>query len=204
MKKLVAFIMVLILIFSMYACDNTQVPNNDNKQPQSEDNQQTINEEICGHIWDDGIEVEGGNGGYVMEYTCTICGEKDQQIITIIPSYPVTKDDIVDKVYLYEKEGCGGNFTIEIKADGTFVYYEGFLSSHIGIGEWSYSDTDRMLTLFEKMDRINENGEWEQVTHSYSFFVEMDTLIFVDKGLDMGLGNFLYVKVKHGEKFFVR
>ena len=45
----------------------------------------TPNEEICEHIWDDGVEVEGGNGGYVMEYTCTICGEKEQQIITIIP-----------------------------------------------------------------------------------------------------------------------
>ena len=204
MKKLVAFIMVLILIFSMCACNNTQVPNNDNKQSQSEDNQQTLNEKNCKHIWDDGIEVEGGNGGYVMEYTCTVCGEKDQQTITIIPSYPVTKDDIVDKIYLYEKEGFGGNFTIEIKADGTFAYYEGFLSSHFGTGEWSYSDTDRMLTLFEKMDRLNENGEWEQVTHSYSFLVEMDTLIFVDKGLDMDLDNFLYVKVKHGEKFFVQ
>ena len=45
MKKLVAFIMVLILIFSMCACNNTQVPNNDNKQSQSEDNQQTPNDD---------------------------------------------------------------------------------------------------------------------------------------------------------------
>ena len=43
------------------------------------------NEKICEHIWDDGIEVEGGTGAYLMEYTCTVCGEKDQQIITIIP-----------------------------------------------------------------------------------------------------------------------
>ena len=41
--------------------------------------------QICEHIWDDGIEVEGGNDAYLMEYTCTICGEKDQQIIFIIP-----------------------------------------------------------------------------------------------------------------------
>ena len=45
MKKLVAFIMVLILIFSMCACNNTQVSNNDNKQSQSEDNQQTPNDD---------------------------------------------------------------------------------------------------------------------------------------------------------------
>ena len=203
MKKTVAFIMVLILLVSMCACNDLQLPNNDSKQSQSENNQQTPNEEVCEHIWDDGIEVEGGIGGYVMEYTCTVCGKKDQQIITIIPPYYVTEDDIVDKVYVYEKEGFGGgSFTIQIKADGTFTYYEGMLSSHIGSGEWSYSDG--MLTLFEKMYRLNETGKVEQVTNSYSFVVEKDTLIFVDKGLELGLGNFLYVTVKHGEKFIAQ
>ena len=111
----------------------------------------------------------------------------------------MTKDDIVDKVYVYEKDGCGGDFTIEIKADGTFTYYEGMLSSHIGMGEWSYSDG--MLTLIEKSSRFNEAYEkMEEVIFSYSFSVEKDTLIFVDKGS----GNFRYVKVKDGEKFFVQ
>ena len=141
MKKIFAFIMVLILFVSMSACNDAQLPN-------------------------------------------------------------ITKEDIVDKVYVYEKDGFGGDFTIEIKADGTFFYYEGLLSSHMGTGEWSYSDG--MLTLFEKMHRINEANEWVEVIKSYSFSVEKDTLIFVDKGLDMDLGNFLYVKVKDGEKFFAQ
>ena len=111
----------------------------------------------------------------------------------------MTKDDIVDKVYVYEKDGFGGDFTIEIKADGTFTYYEGSLSSHIGRGEWSYSDG--MLTLIEKSARFNEAyKKMEEVIFSYSFSVEKDTLIFVDKGS----GNFGYVKVKDGEKFFVQ
>ena len=42
-------------------------------------------EEVCEHIWDEGVEVEGGNGGYVMEYTCTLCGNKQRETITIIP-----------------------------------------------------------------------------------------------------------------------
>ena len=46
MKKLVAFIMVLILIFSMCACNNTQLPDDDNKQTQSENNQQTQNNNL--------------------------------------------------------------------------------------------------------------------------------------------------------------
>ena len=39
----------------------------------------------CDHQWDDGVEIEGGNGGYVMEYTCTLCGDKKRETITIIP-----------------------------------------------------------------------------------------------------------------------
>lgn len=44
-----------------------------------------LKEEECNHEWDDGVEVEGGNGGYVMEYTCTLCGDKKRETITIIP-----------------------------------------------------------------------------------------------------------------------
>ncbi len=43
------------------------------------------NAEECNHQWDDGIEIEGGNGGYVMEYTCSLCGYKQRETITIIP-----------------------------------------------------------------------------------------------------------------------
>ena len=45
MKKLVAFIMVLILIFSMCSCNNTQLSDDDNKQSPSESNQQTPNDD---------------------------------------------------------------------------------------------------------------------------------------------------------------
>ena len=110
----------------------------------------------------------------------------------------MAKEDITDKVYVYEKAGFGGDFTIEIKSDGTFTYYEGFFSSHIGMGEWSYSDG--MLTLFEKISRFNEAQELEEVIHSYSFSVEKDTLIFADNGS----GNFRYIKVKDGERFVVQ
>ena len=44
-----------------------------------------LNDEECNHEWDDGIEVEGGSGCYVMEYTCTLCGDKKRETITIIP-----------------------------------------------------------------------------------------------------------------------
>ena len=110
----------------------------------------------------------------------------------------MTKDDIVDKIYVYEKEGCGSNFTIEIKADGTFSYYEGMLSSHIGMGEWSYSDG--ILTLKEKTARFVNAERMESVVVTFNFSVEKDTLIFIKNGAD----NFRYVTVKDGEKFFAQ
>ena len=33
--------------------------------------------------------------------------------------------------YRYEKEGFGGDFVITLKADGTYTFYEGYLSSYI-------------------------------------------------------------------------
>ena len=46
------------------------------------------------HTWNEGVEVESGTGGYIMEYTCTICGKKHQEITTIIPPTPVFIDNL--------------------------------------------------------------------------------------------------------------
>ena len=37
------------------------------------------------HQWDEGREIEGGNGVYVMKYICEVCGASKEEIITIIP-----------------------------------------------------------------------------------------------------------------------
>ena len=42
-------------------------------------------EEKCSHAWDLGVEIEGGVGGYVVEYTCLRCGAKHRETITIAP-----------------------------------------------------------------------------------------------------------------------
>lgn len=39
----------------------------------------------CEHQWDEGIEIASGTGAYMMEYTCKLCNEKYEDIITIIP-----------------------------------------------------------------------------------------------------------------------
>ena len=46
MKKLFTLVLVMIVIVSICACNNAQLPNDDNKQTQSEDTQQTQNNDL--------------------------------------------------------------------------------------------------------------------------------------------------------------
>ena len=94
---------------------------------------------------------------------------------------------IAGKTFLYENEGIMGSFSITLYEDGTFTYYEGMASSYIGIGSWE-QDSDT-ITLTDDVD-----GGYGLVNH---FKFDGETLTFVEKGSD----NFVYVKVKDGEKF---
>ena len=84
-----------------------------------------------------------------------------------------------------ENGGFGGDFTITLGEDGTFTYYEGFLSSYIGIGAWSLSDG--VLTL-------RENSDYGFV---FRFAVTDGALCYLAEGSD----RFLYVDVADGERF---
>lgn len=98
----------------------------------------------------------------------------------------VNPDDLAGRTYVYEKEGAGGSFTLTLAEDGTFQYYEGYLSSYVGMGVWSLEDN--VLTLTE-----GDNGYgWVN-----RFTAARRGLTFLAEGSD----NFLYVKVKDGEKF---
>lgn len=48
--------------------------------------------------------------------------------------------------YVCETPGFGGDFSISINADGTFQYYEGALSSYIGMGKWSFNNNKITLS----------------------------------------------------------
>ena len=89
--------------------------------------------------------------------------------------------------YCYEGDGFGGDFTITLRADGSFTYYEGHLSSYIGAGKWSVSGD--ILTLED------ETGiEPPIINH---FRMDENNLIFQEKGSS----NFIYVKVADGAVF---
>jgi len=121
-------------------------------------------------------EVEGG--GY---------NGTGDEVIHLFYNSGDNRDDIAGKTYLYDGEGFGGSFTITLYEDGTFTYYEGMLSSYIGDGTFMLDGDTVVMTDdgpggYGLVNRFRRDG---------------DDFVFVEQGSD----NFVYVKVKDGEKF---
>ena len=96
----------------------------------------------------------------------------------------VTADDLADRVYLYEKEGFGSDFTITLNSDGSMRCSEGALSSYFGAGTWELDGDTVTLTT--------DDGKF--VNH---FAVEDGALVY--QAADST--GFLYLTVSDGEKF---
>ena len=111
-------------------------------------------------------------------------------------SKEITKDEIADKVYVYEGEGAGSEFYIMLRSDGTFQYYAGMLSSYIGMGTWEI-DEDNIICMNDNMTHKIDGTEFVRTNYFLSIGNE---LTWIADGSD----NFLYVKVEDGEKFFVQ
>ena len=94
-----------------------------------------------------------------------------------------TDNSVAGKVYVYEKEGMGGDFTIYLDENGTFTYYEGCLSSYIGSGTWEVSDD--ILTL---------NSVDDKKIH---LRIDGDDLVYIADGSE----QFYYTKVNDGDRF---
>ncbi len=95
--------------------------------------------------------------------------------------------DIAEKTYLYEKDGFGGSFTIQLRDDGSFTYYEGMLSSYIGIGSWTL--VDGIVTLSD-----DDDVGYPLVNR---FRVDGEDLVFIAEGSS----NFVYIDVSDGQRF---
>ena len=115
------------------------------------------------------------------------------------PEQVFAPEDVAGKAYTYEKEGCGGSFTISLYADGTFQYYEGMLSSYIGFGTWTLDEGNVLTLKDQKMARLQPDGTWGRYNRINCFKVEKDRLVWMAEQSD----NFLYVDVMDGEAFLV-
>ena len=87
--------------------------------------------------------------------------------------------------YRYEGEGFGGDFTITLNADGTYTFYEGYLSSYLGGGSWDI--------YYNAIYMTEENG----LDLKFMFGVEDGTLTYIKMNSD----DFPYVEVADGERF---
>ncbi len=94
---------------------------------------------------------------------------------------------VAGKIYTYEKGGFGGDFTIFINEDGTFSYYEGGLSSYIGMGTWEQEGS----TVILREDDVGYG-------FVNCFQISGDNLVFISEGSD----NFLYLDVSDGDVFY--
>ncbi len=100
-------------------------------------------------------------------------------------AHPVQDTDLAGKTFCYEKEGFGGDFTITLHDDGTMSYYEGGLSSYIGMGTWTLEDGIVIITD-------------EVYPFTNRFLVEDGKLVFQEADST----NFMYLQLPDGARFF--
>ena len=89
-------------------------------------------------------------------------------------------------IYQYEGEGFGGDFTITLNADGSYDFYEGPLSSYMGMGTW--------YTAFDAVYMYEGDTGFDL---SFMFGIEGDSLIYLAGGSD----PFPYVELADGARF---
>lgn len=119
----------------------------------------------------------------------TACGQTEKTY---------TAEDVTGKTYTYEKDGCGGAFTINLFEGGTFQYYEGMLSSYIGMGTWTMEENNVLCMKDQEMGRFSDDfSKVEMYVRTNYFKVEEDCLVWLAENSD----NFLYVDVEAGDRF---
>lgn len=96
-----------------------------------------------------------------------------------------TREEISGKVFVWEKEGFGGDFSIRLNDDGTYTYSEGFLSSYLAFGDW----TVKAGILTMKEGTLPDTG--------FRFKVKEGELIFLSEGSS----QFLHASVENGDRF---
>ena len=131
--------------------------------------------------WEDGAAVHAaGDNAFPNGYFDAADAIEDL-LCAVIPGEP----ESVTGLYRYEGEGFGGDFTIRVFEDETYEFYEGFLSSYMGGGDWFMSGS--RLYMSER------NG-----MYLFNTFIPVEgALVFVEEESD----NFPYVRVPDMGRF---
>ena len=114
-------------------------------------------------------------------------------LVMILASFAACKSGknltVAGKTFLYEKDGFGSDFRIQLNEDGTYLYYEGALSSYIGAGTWKVNGN--ILTM-------HDGGEMGDPHFKNNFIIEENRIIWQENDST----NFLYLKVSDGDSFW--
>lgn len=94
---------------------------------------------------------------------------------------------------VYARENANGfdSFTIALNEDGTYSYFETMISSHLGIGNYTYEDG--IVALVD--DQIP--GLYGSLTHTCKFRYEDGKLIYLAAESD----GFMYINLPDGAQF---
>ena len=151
MRKLYVILSVLIILSIFTGC----MPNNTSNEEALE---HASSETSCEHTWDDGTEIEGGIGAYLMEYTCTDCGEKYQELIMIIPPIQDTTE-AVDGLYRDTENAifciiCGDTITVSKKTDANAISASSIISYvfNFTLNNGSYIGENKVNTISFKLN----------------------------------------------------
>ncbi len=96
---------------------------------------------------------------------------------------------VSEMTYVRDAGGFGGDFTITLRQDGGFKYYEGLLSSYIGSGTWTREDG--VICLADEVLKDSAG------IRRHYFTLEDGDLIFRAEGS----AAFMYLDVEDGERF---
>lgn len=102
---------------------------------------------------------------------------------------PVWPYGVSEMTYVRDEGGFYGDFTITLRYDGSFTYYEGLASSYIGMGAWGRNGD---------VVRLADEGLKDSAGIQYYYFK------IVDGGLAFQAENsakFMYVDVADGDRF---
>ena len=80
----------------------------------------------------DGTNVSAAGCNVFPDHYFEFTGEIDR----LLREIPVSPACVLPGEYRYEGEGFGGNFTLTVSEDKTFLFSEGYLSSYLGTGTW--------------------------------------------------------------------
>ena len=141
------------------------------------------------------ITAYGKNGKVIYSLSIPVGATNDEVINAVSgggwlltpADFETNLSGVRGKTYVYENEGILGSFTITLYDDGTFTYYEGNASSYFGVGTWK-QDGD-LITMTD-----DDEAGCGLVNH---FKLDGTDLVYIEKNSS----NFIYVKVKTGEKF---